>query len=167
MSPRGPYMVGGHRVPRATAQGRDSTLADLIGPRVIYAPNEPRSQFNVVVRGRDSKGEGGYSRRLRRVGFAGAVWGRRRGIEGGWFAGVEKLIGEHECCHDQEAVVGGAAQVAAQLIDFNADVVAEGFDAGFFAIAAHEAIAPAHQRYSDLAHAGCYLLGIVLQNGVQ
>ena len=143
MSPRGPYMVGGHRVPRATAQGRDSTLADLIGPRVIYAPNEPRSLSNVVVRERDSKGEGGYTPSLRSVGLAGPVGGRCC-VARCWFAGIEKLVGEHERCHDEEAVVGGAAQVAAELVDFNADVVAEGLDARLFAIAAHEAIAPAH-----------------------
>ena len=57
MSPRGPYMVGGHRVSGTTAPNRDSTLADLIGPRVIYAPNAPRSLTNVVAWAGDSKGE--------------------------------------------------------------------------------------------------------------
>ncbi len=55
MSPRGPYMVGGHRVSETTVPNRDSTLADLIGPRVIYAPNAPRSLCNVVGQTGDSK----------------------------------------------------------------------------------------------------------------
>lgn len=57
MSPRGPYMVGGHRVSETTVPNRDSTLADLIGPRVIYAPNAPRSLNKIGCSRFNSKGQ--------------------------------------------------------------------------------------------------------------
>ena len=79
----------------------------------------------------------------------------------------KEFVGKHEGCHHQEAVVGGAAHVAAELVDLGADVVAKGFDAGLFAVAAHEAVASAHQRYGNLAHVEADPLGFILQNGVQ
>src|SRR5262245_13898220 len=43
--------VGGRRVSEATASVRDSSRADLIGPRVVYAHDAPRSPANSRILG--------------------------------------------------------------------------------------------------------------------